>query len=103
MDTIGSLCDKLATTNTKLFINQEFLHQIRRMKHYEEFLETHLSTEEKRRALYGMLQKVVDLNIQRVQLVNEVDATIIALIEQRMAGIALDDGANLQRAHKTYG
>lgn len=102
-DSIGSLVDKLATVNQKLFINQEFLHEIRRMKHFDEFAAKFLATDVDRRALYGFLQKVVDLNIQRTSLVNEVDAKVIEMIRAGLEGRELDDGANLQRAHKTYG
>jgi len=101
-DTIGSLVDKLATTNTKLFINQEFLHIIRRMETFTEFQKKCLCSVEMQQELFASLQKVVDLNIQRTSLVNEVDAKIIALIRDGVAGKELDDGANLQRAHKTY-
>ena len=101
MDTIGSLIDKLATVNQKMFINQEMLYAIRRMT-FDEFRVAYLDTEAAARSLFDRLVKCCDLNVQRAQLVNEVDEKILNLVKQARAGEELDDGANLQRAHKTY-
>lgn len=42
------------------------------------------------------------LNVQRNQLINEVDSKIIEIIEAKLSGEDLDNGKFLQRAHKTY-
>jgi len=100
-DTIGSLVDKLATTNTKLFLSQELLYDIRRMRNFSEFKETFLDSEHGGRKLWDTLTKLSDLNLQRTALVNEVDAKVIEMIRAGVAGQELDNGANIQRAHKT--
>jgi ribosomal protein S18 acetylase RimI-like enzyme len=102
MDTIGSLVDKLATVNQKLFISQEVLYEIRRMKSFDEFKAKYLADEDAGRRLWEMLQKTCDLNVQRAALVTEVDQRIVEMIEAVVAGKNLDDGANIQRPHKTY-
>jgi hypothetical protein len=49
-----------------------------------------------------MLKKACDLNVQRNNLINEVDAKIIEMITHCLKGGELDNGAFLQRNHKTY-
>lgn len=78
MDTIGSLVDKLATVNNKMFFNQEFLYEIRRMS-YDEFIRKY-KTEESCRDLFDKLKKVVDLNLQRQSLILEHDKLLVDMI-----------------------
>ena len=82
-DTIGSLVDKLATVNNKMFWNQEFLYMIREMSlehflnHYhfdEKYAEKNLTE------LYEKLKKVVDLNLQRQALILEHDRMLVNMI-----------------------
>ena len=96
-ETLGSAIDKLATINSKLFLQQELIYKIRRMS-FEEF-QNYFSMN--CRELFDGLQKLSDLNVQRTSLVNEVDEKIIALIQAGVRGEELDNGANVQRAHKT--
>lgn len=99
-DTLGTTVDKLITVDMKMWANQEFLYEIRRMS-FEEF-EAKFSGTECMQLLFDKLKKACDLNVQRNQLINEVDERIIELIRAAMAGKELDDGKFLQRAHKTY-
>ena len=52
--------------------------------------------------LWNVLKKACDLNVQRNQLINEVDEKIIEIINAKINGENLDNGKFLQRAHKTY-
>jgi hypothetical protein len=98
-ETLGSAIDKLATVNNKLFMQQELIYEIKRMT-FEEFWMKY-SVKNSALTLYNGLHRLSDLNIQRTSLVNEIDAKIIQLIKDGLAGKELDDGANLQLAHKT--
>ena len=100
-DTLGSLVDKLATINQKMFVNQDLLYEIRRMS-FEEFKVAFFADEVGAERLWLTLKKACDLNVQRTTLVTEVDEKIVALIRTAMEGRELDDGANIQRQHKTY-
>lgn len=99
-ETLGSAIDKLATINNKLFLQQELIYEIRRMT-FTEFQTKYLVDQATARRLYEGLHKLSDLNVQRTSLVNEVDEKIIALIRAGVRGEELDNGANVQRAHKT--
>lgn len=99
VDTLGSLVDKLATVNNKLFVTQELIYDIRRMT-FSEFIDR-FAGKTGLREIYDCLHRLSDLNVQRTALVNEVDATAIALVKAGVRGEELDNGANLQRAHKT--
>lgn len=94
MDTIGSMIDKLATINQKMFLNQELLYEVRRMT-CEQFVERY-STPEGLEALWETLKRCCDLNVQRAALIQEIDERLAA-----MTG-ASDNGKNVQRGHKTY-
>lgn len=100
-DTLGSLIDKLATTNQKMFVNQELLYEIRRMS-FDEYKARYFADENGAKLLWETLKKACDLNVQRSALVSEVDTKIIEMIRAALAGKDLDDGAFLQRPHKTY-
>jgi hypothetical protein len=99
-DTIGSLVDKLATVNQKLFLQQELIYEIRRMS-FEQFLQRFVIDMLGTRELYDGLHKISDLNLQRNALMGEVDQRIVSLIKRAVAGEEIDDGASVQRAHKT--
>jgi hypothetical protein len=100
-DTVGTLVDKLFTVDTKMWNGQEELYKIRRMT-YEEFENEFLRNESKSRRLFEVLQRACDLNVQRNQLVNEIDLKLIELVQAALAGEELDNGSNVQRHHKTY-
>jgi hypothetical protein len=100
-DTLGSLVDKLITVDMKMWNNQELLYKIRRMT-FEEYKETYFSSEEGANNLWIGLQKACDLNVQRNQIIDEIDEKIVNLVREAQSGVDLDDGKNIQRKHKTY-
>jgi len=100
-DTLGGLIDKLYTVDMKMWTNQELLYEIRRMKSVEEF-KARYQSDDGMELLWKCLQKVCDLNVQRNQLIDEVDEKIIEIVEAGLKGGSLDDGKFIQRKHKTY-
>ena len=100
-DTLGGIVDKLITVDMKMWNNQELLYEIRRMT-FEEYKEKYFSNEQGAQELWDSLKKACDLNVQRNQLINEIDAKIIEMMQSLVAGEELDNGKFLQRSHKTY-
>jgi hypothetical protein len=100
-DTLGTLIVKLTTVDLKMWNNQELLYEIRRMS-FEEYKEKYFLDEEGAEKLWGILKKATDLNVQRNQLINEVDEKVIEIITAKLSGEDLDNGKFLQRSHKTY-
>lgn len=100
-DTVGGLVDKLCTVDLKMWNNQEYLYEIRRMS-FDEFKQKYWNTEDGAEKLWAYLKKACDLNVQRNQLINEIDAKIIEMITSKVSGEDLDNGKFLQRSHKTY-
>jgi hypothetical protein len=100
-DTLGTLVDKLTTVDLKMWNNQELLYEIRRMS-FEEYKAKYFDTEDGANLLWESLKKACDLNVQRNQLINEIDEKIIEIVNARLGGEDLDNGKFLQRSHKTY-
>tara|TARA_Y100000593_G_scaffold31767_3_gene62500 strand:- start:29134 stop:29442 length:309 start_codon:yes stop_codon:yes gene_type:complete len=100
-DTLGALIDKLFTADAKMWNNQEVLYEIRRMS-FSEFKEKYWETEEGAEELWECLKKACDLNIQRNQLIDEIDEKVVEIISDGLNGKSLDDGKHIQRKHKTY-
>jgi hypothetical protein len=100
-DTLGSLIDKMITVDLKMWNNQELLYKIRRMT-FKEYKEEYFDNEEGAINLWDSLKKACDLNVQRNQLIDEVDKKIIEIVQSAVSGEELDDGKFLQRKHKTY-
>jgi len=100
VDTLGGLIDKLFTIDTKMWNNQEILYEIRRMS-FGQFKENYL-TDEGGAKLWECLKKACDLNVQRSQLIDEIDLKIIEMIKASQKGEDLDNGAFIQRKNKTY-
>ena len=100
-DTLGNLVDKLTTVDLKMWNNQELLYEIRRMT-FDEYKSKYFDTENGAQLLWDSLKKACDLNVQRNQLINEIDAKIIEIVDAKLNGEELDNGKFLQRAHKTY-
>lgn len=100
-DTLGSLIDKMLTVDLKMWHNQELLYKIRRMS-FEEYKEEYFSSEEGALKLWESLKKACDLNVQRNQLIDEIDKKVIEIVKQASEGHELDDGKFIQRKHKTY-
>jgi hypothetical protein len=100
-DTLGNLVDKLTTVDLKMWNNQELLYEIRRMS-FDEYKTKYFNDEEGANLLWETLKKACDLNVQRNQLINEIDEKIIEIINAKLSGEDLDNGKFLQRSHKTY-
>jgi len=100
-DTLGSLIDKLFTADTKMWNNQEDLYKIRKMT-FQQYRDEYYSNEEGAQRLWETLKKACDLNVQRNQLIDEIDKKIIEMIKDAVSGEDLDSGKHLQRKHKTY-
>ena len=94
METPGTLTDKLITVDLKMWNNQEALYEIRRMS-FEQFHQKYQGNEE----LYNILKKACDLNVQRNNLMHELDEKFIEMFQM------FNDGkiANYSiKPHKTY-
>lgn len=101
MHTIGALVDKLTTVNLKMWNNQELLYEIRRMT-FDEFKSKYFATEDGSEKLWACLKKCCDLNVQRNQVMDEIDERLVELVKRAVKGEDLDDGTFIQRSHKTY-
>lgn len=99
-DTVGSLVDKLFTVDMKLWNSQEFLYQIRKMT-FDEFKEKYFIDNSGAEILWDSLKKTCDLNVQRNQLIDEIDELVINIVDAKVGGEDLDNGKFLQRKHKT--
>jgi predicted glycosyltransferase involved in capsule biosynthesis len=100
-DTLGTLMDKLCTVDLKMWNNQEHLYEIRRMS-FDQFKDKYWNTEDGAETLWKYLKKACDLNVQRNQLINEIDEKVIEIVKDANEGKELDNGKHLQRSHKTY-
>lgn len=100
-DSFGSLVDKLATTNKKMFLNQEEIYKIRKMS-FEEYKKEYFENEEGAKKLWECLKKATDLNVQRQALIQELDLKLLEIIQDALSGKDLDNGVHVQRQHKTY-
>jgi len=100
-DTLGALIDKLFTADTKMWNNQEAIYEIRRMT-FDEYKEKYFDNEEGAKKLWEVLKKGCDLNVQRNQLIDEIDEKVIEIVSDGLEGKDLDDGKHIQRKHKTY-
>lgn len=100
-DTLGSLIDKLITIDMKMWTNQELLYEIRRMN-FDEYQDKYFKNEEGAQKLWECLKKACDLNVQRNQLIDEVDEKIVEIVGDAVSGEDLDSGKFIQRKHKTY-
>lgn len=100
-DTLGGLIDKLITADMKMWNNQDVLYEIRRMS-FDEFKQKYWNQESGAEKLWEILKKACDLNIQRNQIIDEIDEKIVEMIVVSNAGEELDAGKFIQRKHKNY-
>jgi len=108
-DTLGSLIDKLQIVNLKMWHNQQLLYEIRRMD-FDGFKEKYMGNEDGALELWEKLKKCCDLNVQRSDLIDEIDqrfhsillalASLLGCTEVEKIEDAL--GPLIQRKHKTY-
>lgn len=94
METPGTLIDKLITVDLKMWHNQEALYEIRRMS-FEQFNDKYQGNE----ALYNILKKACDLNVQRNSLMYELDQVFETLLNKSAKNVKQSIG---QHPHKTY-
>jgi hypothetical protein len=99
-DTFGGLVDKLITVDMKMWNNQEFLYEIRRLS-FEDFQNKYTESEDKQKALFQSIKKCCDLNFQRNELIDEIDTLLASLLVDTTTG-ELDYEKIVQRKHKTY-
>jgi hypothetical protein len=100
-DTLGGLIDKLITIDLKMWDGQNVLYEIRRMS-FEEFKEKYWATEDGAAKIWAILKKACDLNVQRNQLIDEVDEKVVEIVSAASSGEDLDNGKFIQRKHKNY-
>jgi len=96
-DTMGSLIDKLITIDMKMWNNQEFLYEVRRIS-FDEFKENFVSTEKQKLDLFNSIKKCCDLNFQRNQIIDEIDERVTEIIEAKNS----ENIKFQQKKHKTY-
>ena len=100
-DTLGGVIDKLITVDMKMWNNQEFLYEVRRLT-FEEFEEQFITTTEARLSLFKSIKKCCDLNAQRNELIDEIDEKIVEMFKALASGQEADSSLFIQRKHKTY-
>lgn len=98
-DTFGSLIDKLFTVDMKMWNNQEFLYEIRKMS-FDEYKQKYFETENGAQELWVILKKCCDLNVQRNNLIDEIDEKLVEIV--KTSSKDLDDAGFVQKSHKTY-
>ena len=57
-DTLGGLIDKLITIDMKMWDNQEFLYEVRRLS-FEKFKQRFTETDEQQKALFDSIKNAV--------------------------------------------
>lgn len=108
-ETLGSLIDKLQIVNLKMWFNQELLYEIRRME-FDEFKTKFIENEKGTRELWDRLKKCCDLNVQRNDLIDEIDqrfSSALLLLASSLGCTEIEKiedklGQFIQRKHKTY-
>lgn len=100
-DTVGSLVDKLFTVDTKMWNNQEALHEINRHD-FDWFKNRFLKDNASMLELFTTLKKVCNLNLQRTNLITEIDKQLVILVEAGLKGEDLHSPRFVVDSHKTY-
>jgi len=80
MKTIASLVNELALVSHTMWINQETLYAIRKMG-FKDFKRTYMSSNDKAKDLWSIIQRACSLNIERNRLIDEIDELMISMIE----------------------
>jgi len=99
MDTVGGLIDKLITVDTKMWYAQEDFYKIRHMT-FSEFSDIYYN-ERGIKELWKLFQKGIDLNLQRNEIIDEIDITLVEMMKALINGKEIE-GKYIQRKHKTY-
>ena len=99
-DTLGSLIDKLYTVDMKLWNNVELMHAVRHMT-LDEFKVKYFSDSAGVELLWSKLKTTCDLNVQRSNLIDEIDERIVLMIQTAITGTDLTMDGSIQHKHKT--
>jgi hypothetical protein len=83
-----------------MFIAQDLLYEIRHMS-FGDFVYK-FGSQEGMKILWDRFKDGMDLNLQRNQLIDEIDEKVVEMIQAGLRGDDLDDGRFIQRKHKTY-
>jgi hypothetical protein len=100
MQTLGSLIDQLNVVNLKMWNAQESLYEVRKMT-YEEF-EKEFFNKENFQKLYNYFKNACDLNVQRNDLIDEIDETFAEIIVKVIENKKVDTDKLKRKKHKTY-
>ena len=120
-DTLGGLVDKLGIVNLKMWNNQELLYDLRRMS-FDEFMLKYFNDQNQAKELFECLKKCCDLNVQRNDLIDELDElfrnTLVSVAkdlspdrfkndvsreyEDKRIESMIDDLGLTQKKHKSY-
>ena len=80
-------------------IFQEFLYEIRNMT-FEQYKEKYFKNEHGAHELWVILKKCCDLNVQRNNLIDEIDEKLVEMV--KASNEDLDNAGFVQKSHKTY-
>jgi hypothetical protein len=100
-DTIGSLIDKLITVDMKLWDAQGIVYEIRKMS-LEEFKAKYYKDEEGFVKFYEYLNKATNLNLQRNNIIDELDDKLLDMLKEAQNGSDLDLKGYVQKKMKVY-
>lgn len=100
METLGQLTDRLDTINLKMWWAQENLYQVRHMT-FEEF-KAEFGTEEGLEKIWDYFKKATDLNIQRNNLIDDIDKFIGNLVTVLRPDLDPVELGLVQSKHKSY-
>jgi len=98
-DTLGSLVDKLSIVNLKMWNAQEMFYKIRHMS-FEEFKNRYYN-DEGMEELYKQFKKGIDLNLQRNDLIDEIDFKMLEFLKQAAERV-VEVNKIVQQKHKSY-
>ena len=99
-DTLGGLIDKLITVNLKIKHNQELFRSVRKLS-FDEFYKQHINNNGAIK-IWNEIQKQLNLEDQKLQLILEIEKIITNMINEHKAGKTLYNGKFIQIKHKTY-
>lgn len=100
METLGQLTDRLDVANLKMWWAQENLYQVRHMT-FEQFKQE-FGTEEGLQEIWEYFKKATDLNIQRNNLIDDIDKFVAKLIVTLRPDLDPVELGFVQIKHKTY-
>jgi hypothetical protein len=100
-DTLGSLIDKLFTIDMKMWNNQEMLYDIRRMT-FDQFKEQFFTDDGGAEKLWIGLKKACDLNVQRNDIIDEIDEKIVEIVKTSLTADEYELNKFVQKKYKTY-